>query len=510
MNWNELYELLPVGVVLGTALVVVFLDLALPKKERYVLSMVAMGGCLLALGALAETYLSIAAYYKSTPPWFAAAGSAPSGGFNPFILGGAFVIDGFGLAVSVVALLAGALSILSSAHEDLDSNLTSGEFYGLILLGVSGMMLLGLSHEFLTLLVSLEIMSISTYILAGARRDTPGAEAALKYLVLGAFSTAFLMMGIAFFYGATGGFSLAPASLKVLEQIPSSGYLLRGALGLLLVGALFKVGAAPFHFWIPDVYQGAPSGVTGLMATGVKAAAFAVLGRLAFETFGLTYSYDWCWVFAAAAVLTMAVGNFLALKQDNVKRMLAYSGIAHTGYLLLAFLVSRNTTEAEAAEQLQNAAFYLLAYGVITLGAFGVVGLVREDGRRLETFDDFAGLAKEHPALALCMACFMFSLAGLPPFAGFFAKFLVFRSAIDAGYVLPAVLGILTSVASLYYYLRVVRAMYLDPVRPAALGQEPVPARCRYAWTSNLVIYGAGLVTLVLGMLPQWLTGLVW
>lgn len=287
------------------------------------------------------------------------------------------------------------------------------------------------------------------------------------------------------------------------EQLVSSAFLIRGGLALLLVGVLFKVGAAPFHFWIPDVYEGAPTGVTGLMATGVKAAAFAVLGRLAFETFGPRYAHDWAWLFAAAAVLTMAVGNFMALRQENVKRMLAYSGIAHTGYLLLGFLVSPNADGIMLADQLQNAVFYLLAYALMTLGAFGVVGLVREDGRRLERLEDFAGLSKEHPGLALCMAMFMFSLAGLPPFAGFFAKFLVFKSAVDAGYVLPAVLGVLTSVASMAYYLRVVRAMYVDPVRATKPGEAPVGARCRYSWTTNLLIYGAGLATILLGLFPS-------
>lgn len=502
MNWSELSELLPVGVVLAAALVVVFLDLVIAHKDRYALPMVALAGCVLGLGSLIQNYLSLATYYKQSPPWFSGAAETAAGAFNPLILGGHFSIDLFGFAIAGVALLAGALSVLSSAHEEDDSALSSGEYYGLILLAVAGMMLLGFAHDFLTLLVSLEIMSISTYILAGSRRDLKSGEAALKYLVLGAFSTAFLMMGIAFIYGATGKLSLSEVLIPS-EQLVSSAFLIRGGLALLLVGVLFKVGAAPFHFWIPDVYEGAPTGVTGLMATGVKAAAFAVLGRLAFETFGPRYAHDWAWLFAAAAVLTMAVGNFLALRQENVKRMLAYSGIAHTGYLLLGFLVSPNADGIMLADQLQNAVFYLLAYALMTLGAFGVVGLVREDGRRLERLEDFAGLSKEHPGLALCMAMFMFSLAGLPPFAGFFAKFLVFKSAVDAGYVLPAVLGVLTSVASMAYYLRVVRAMYVDPVRATKPGEAPAGARCRYSWTTNLLIYGAGLATILLGLFPS-------
>lgn len=499
MNWSQLAELLPVGVVLAAALVVVFLELILPAKERFVLPLTAMAGCLLGLGALAQNYFSIVDLYNAAPPWFAAYAVPAASGFKPAILGGAFVMDGFGMAVAAVALLAGALSVLCASSSDESSALTKGEYYGLVLLAVAGMMLLGFSHDFLTLLISLEIMSVSTYILAGSERaDARSGESALKYLVLGAFSSAFLMLGMAFIFGATGSLSLSAITLAASDP---RAFLMLGGFGLLLVGLLFKVGAVPFHFWVPDVYQGAPSGVTSLMAVGVKAAGFAVLARLLFETFGAPgFREQWTGLIAAAAVVTMAVGNFVALQQSNVKRLLAYSGIAHTGYLLLALLVTKQTGAAGIEEQLHAVAFYLLSYGVTTLGAFGVVSLIREDGRTLENLDDFNGLAKEHPALALCMAAFMLSLAGLPPFAGFFAKFMVFQSAIENGFVLPAVLGILTSVASLYYYLRVVLRMYM-PEEDVAL------ARCKYAWTSNLLIYAAGAAVFILGVLPNLVLG---
>lgn len=499
MNWLELTHLLPVGVVLCAALIVVFLGLVLAPKDRYVLSMFALAGCVLGLGALGQSYLA------GSPHWFA--GTEAAVGKEPLILKGAFAMDGFGMVISVVALLAGALSILYAPHEDKDSPLATGEYYGLILLAVAGMMLLGHAHDFLTLLISLEIMSIATYILAGSeRRKGKSTESALKYVVLGAFSSAFLMMGIAFIFGATGSLSLD--ALKAPLEMGELGALAKGGMALMLVGLLFKVGAVPFHAWIPDVYEGAPTGVTGLMAVGVKAAAFAVLARLCFETFGhLGFRENWTTLLMAVAVITMALGNLLAMHQDNVKRMLAYSGIAHTGYLLLAFLLLPTSGAQTMGLHLQSVVFYLLAYAVMTLGAFGVVSLIREDGRPLETMDDFAGLAREHPALALCMATFMFSLAGLPPFAGFFAKFMVFRGAIEEGFVVPAVLGILTSVASLYYYLRVVVRMYMAPeVDPDAVGTLP-DARCKYSWTANVLIYGAGLATLLFGLFPHWLPG---
>lgn len=495
--------LLPIGVVLAAALVVVFLDLALARKDRYVLPWVALAGCVLGLAAVYQTHQTLA----DQMTWFLGYAPKPDKStLSPLVCGGAFCLDGFGLSIWVLACLAGALSILAAPPQADESALSSGEYYGLTLLAVAGMMLLGVAHDWLTLVVSLELMSVATYILAGSNReDIRSNEAALKYLVLGAFSTAFLLMGVAFYYGVFGSLSLTPnpAVLLLLQQQPDARHLLAlVALGLVLVGALFKIGAVPFHFWIPDVYEGAPTAVTGLMAVGVKAAAFAVVARLAFGAFGEALFRDaWRPLLAGAAVLTMVLGNILAMRQSNLKRLLAYSGIAHSGYLLLAFLV---VDGGAMGEHLRAVVFYLLVYGVMTLGAFGVVGLVREDGRPLETMDDYAGLAQEHPGLALCMALFMLSLAGLPPTGGFFAKFLVFRGAIEQGQVVAAVIGILASVASLYYYLRVLVVMYMSPAAATAGPEGLAAARCRYVWAANLLIYAAGLVTLVSGLLPGW------
>lgn len=514
---NELFHLLPIGVVLTAALVVIFLDLVLPHTERYLLPWVALAGCVLGLVSTLQTQQSLADQML----WFVGYNTKLDARvFNPLILGGAFCLDGFGMFIWLLACVAGALSILIAPPHSEESVLSTGEYFGLALLAVAGMMLLAVSHDWLTLLISLEIMSIATYILTGgSREDVRSNEAALKYLVLGAFSTAFLLMGIAFYYGAFGSISLAPSAafmkLPLAEREGRQLFVFL-AMGLILVGALFKVGASPFHFWIPDVYEGAPTAVTGLMAAGVKAAAFAVVARLAFETFGAhELRAMWLPLLLIVAVLTMIVGNILAMRQGSVKRMLAYSAIAHTGYLLLAFLVMPATGDSTAmGEHLKAVVFYLLAYSVMTLGAFGVVALVREDGRPLEKMEDYAGLAKEHPGLALCMAVFMLSLAGMPPLGGFFAKFLVFRGAIEQGIVeeaqhgttiiAAAVIGILTSVASLYYYLRVVVMMYMSPANESAPPEGAEAARCRYAWNSHLLIYAAGLVTLAIGLMPKW------
>ena len=497
MDWSELRQLIPVGMVLLAALIVVMIDLYLKHTERYVLPWIGVAGCGVALA------LSVQA---GAPVWFSA-----HDGAKAVKLGGAFVLDGFAQGVWVVACVAGALSLLSASHNGDDSALSTGEYCGLNLLAVAGMMLLAASHDFLTLLLSLEIMSISTYILAGSNRDeTRSNEAALKYLVLGAFSTAFMLLGMAFFYGGTGSLSLD--KIVATKAGVNITFALLG-MGLVLVGAFFKVGAAPFHFWIPDVYQGAPPAITGLMAVGVKAAAFTVLTRLTFETFAdRNFSATWLPTIEVMAVATMAVGNILAMTQSSVKRMLAYSGIAHTGYLMLALLIVPNLTLTDGGlehyngkdveEHLHAIVFYLLAYGVMTLGAFGVLGLLRRDGKPLEEMRDFQGLSKEHPGVALCMAIFMLSLAGMPPLGGFFAKFMIFRGAIQEGHVLAAVLGILTSVASLYYYLRVVVQMFMSPANEGVKGEEP--AHCQYAWASSLLIYAAGLGTLLLGLVPGW------
>jgi len=513
---SELIHLAPIGVVLLAALVVVFVDLVLPRKDRYMLPWLALTGCILGLISVFQaqtTVLDQVIWFLSYQPEVRAFDPALKD--YPLILGGAFCVDGFGMFIWIIACLAGALAILASPTVgDDDSALSSGEYYGLILLAVSGMMLLAVSHDWLTLLLSLEVMSIATYILTGsARDDIRSNEAALKYLVLGAFSTAFLLMGIAFYYGAFGTLSLKP-SLAFNSLMPSvrepREYLAYLSMGFILVGALFKIGAAPFHFWIPDVYEGAPTPITGFMAVGVKAAAFGVLARLMFETFGAPSDRAaWIPIILGAAVLTMVIGNILAMSQTNVKRMLAYSGIAHTGYILLAFLVMpRHGDSVTMNEHLQAVVYYLFVYGVMTLGAFGVIALVREDGRPLETIDDYKGLSTQHPAIALCMSIFMLSLAGMPPFGGFFAKFMIFRGAIEQGamnqqssFIVAAVIGILTSVASLYYYLRVIVAMYMSPSAEHA-GEAAVSVPCRYSWGTNILIFTAGAVTLILGIMP--------
>jgi len=508
---SELALLLPVGVVLATALVVVFLDLAIKPKDRYLLPWMGMGGLVLALIAVCQTQWTL----MDQTIWFKSYGlKLETGVFNPIILNGAFCLDRFGISAWAIVCVAGLLAILAAPAPGQDEEhplLTTGEYFGLILLAVAGMMLLCVAYDWVTLLLALEIMSIATYILTGSgREDLKGNEAAIKYLVLGAFSTAFLLMGIAFYYGAFGHTSIGSSNL--LEKLPEAERFARQNLlwvgmGLVLVGALFKLGAAPFHFWVPDVYQGAPTAVTGLMAVGVKTAAFVIAARLVFDTFAYRlYAAKMVDITLIIAVLTMVVGNILAMRQTNVKRMLAYSGIAHTGYILLALIVIPGGSSETIESHTKAILFYLLTYGIMTLGAFGAIALIREDGKPLENLEDFTGLAKSHPGLAICTAIFMFSMAGLPPTGGFFAKFMIFRSAVEQAAYKPeiitgVVIGILTSVASLYYYLRVVVAMYMPE---HGTDEEGKVATCKYAWNTNLLIYAAGLITLIVGVVPNW------
>ena len=489
---EDLAPLAPAGVVLLTSLAVVFLSLVLKPHQRQALRWVTLSGLVLALAALAIGCLAGAA--GGTPAPFAE--TAPGGSLGPARLQGAFVVDGFGMAVTLLALLSGIYSVLATPTQADDSPLASGEYHGLLLLAVAGMVFLGMAHDLVTLAVSLEVLVLSSMVLAGAQREREASsEAALKYLVLSAFSTAFLLFGMAFFFGATGRLGLEAVQLPVGDR---RAWLALAGLGLILAGTFFKVGAVPFHFWVPDVYQGAPTPVSVLLAVGVKAAAFAVVARILFGAFcAPDLAARWLPLVMAASVITMVVGNLVAMQQNNVKRLLAYSAIAHAGYLLLGFLVApAGLAPAVREAHLGGVAFYLLAYGVATAGAFAVTGLARADGRPLEEIRDYAGLSRERPGLALCMAAFMLSLAGLPPLAGFFAKFVIFRGAVAQGFVVPAVLGVLASVASLYYYLRVILAMYM------AAEPEPRLAPCRAGASARALIYGAGLATLALGLAP--------
>jgi NADH-quinone oxidoreductase subunit N len=362
-------------------------------------------------------------------------------------------LDSFSaLSTALFALVAVLTCALSVAYlAEIRTN--HGEFYALVLLSTAGMMLLVSSVDLLTLFLGFELMSIPTYVLAGFDRiRLRSNESAIKYFVMGAFASAILLYGAALVYGATG----TTAYAGIRDAVGLASPLGVAGLGLLVVGFAFKIAAFPFHQWAPDVYEGAPSVVTAYMSVAVKAAAFLGLMRLLVMAIG-PQAESLVDVFWLMAMLTMIVGNVMAIIQDNVKRMLAYSSIAHAGYLLIGI-----TTGTEAGYT--AVVFYLVVYAFMNLGAFGVVVSLAKDGRDFERIEDFAGLARSRPGVAAVMAVFMFSLAGIPGTAGFMAKFNIVVAAVEGNLIWPAIVLVLTSVVSVFYYLRIPMLMYMrDP-----------------------------------------------
>lgn len=370
-----------------------------------------------------------------------------------------FVVDHFSIFFNILFLLSTALVILMSVSYIKQEGVNYGEYYTLILFATVGMMLMAGGSDLLTVFLGIEVMSISLYVLAGfTRHNVRSNEASLKYFLLGAFATGFLLYGIAMLYGATGTTNIKGiAAFIAINPALSNPMIVTGA-SLLIIGFGFKIACVPFHKWAPDVYEGSPTAVTAFMSAGPKAAAFAVFLRV-FLTALPGLAEKWSVVLWVLAVLTMTVGNLVAIVQTNLKRMLAYSSIAHAGYALIAVIVGGSSGMASIL-------FYLLAYTFMNLGAFAVVIVLGKKGSENAEIDDYSGLAHKHPVLAVTMSLFMFSLAGIPPLAGFMGKFYIFSAAIHDGFIILAVIGVVNSVISVYYYLRVTVVMYMKkPVR---------------------------------------------
>src|SRR5262245_47465706 len=397
--------------------------------------------------------------------------------------------DNFGLFVTGILIVVGLLSLAISAPTIDRERLPRGEYYALMLFATAGMMLMATASDLLVIFLALEVLSLAVYVLTGIRRDSPqSTEAAFKYFLLGAFSSAFFLYGIAFTYGLTGSTRLDRVGSLMSAQAASPTAMQLLAIGLVIVGFAFKVAAVPFHMWTPDAYEGAPPAVTGFMSTGVKAAAFAAFVRVflsAFEPLRGTWG-SVIWVIAAA---TMIVGTVVGVAQSNVKRMLSYSSIAHGGYLLIALLAGNDLGKGAVL-------FYLLTYAVTNIGAFGVIALLETGDRPGDRVSDYAGLWNDHPALAALMTIFLLSLGGFPPMAGFIAKWYVFSAAVKAGYTGLAIIGVLTSVVSVFFYLRIVVMMYMTPSSESMARFPAVPKLAGAA----LVV--SALVILYLGILP--------
>jgi NADH-quinone oxidoreductase subunit N len=401
---------------------------------------------------------------------------------------GVVTADDFGLFVVLVLVVIGILTLLFSPPLVARDDLPEGEYYALVLFGLAGMMLMAMATDLLVIFLALEVLSLAVYVLTAIRRDAlGGAEAAFKYFMLGAFSSAFFLYGIAFAFGLAGSTKLDRLGAVVAAGAMNQSPLALIALGLLLVGFAFKVSAVPFHMWTPDAYEGAPTIVAGFMSTAVKAAAFAAFVRVFLSALE-PLRPDWAPVLWAIAAATMILGTVVGVAQSNLKRMLAYSSIAHAGYLLVALVAANDVGKGAVL-------FYLLVYAVTNLGAFATIALLgtREHGN--DDLQSYAGLSERHPAVALTMAVFLLSLGGLPPTAGFVGKWYVFSAAVQAGYYGLAIIGVLTSIVSIFFYLRVIVMMYMAP--PAVVPAPPaVPRAAVVALAASIA------ATFYLGVLP--------
>ncbi len=381
-----------------------------------------------------------------------------------------FAADGFAVFFKITILIIAFLTLLISIGYASREGIGFGEYYALILFATLGMMLMAAGTHLIIIFLGLETMSISIYVLAGMlREDQKSVESAFKYFLLGAFATGFLLYGIAFLYGATGSLYLKHIAAYIASEKLLDHPMLLMSLAFLTIGFGFKIASVPFHMWTPDVYEGAPTSITAFMATGVKAAGFSALLRVFFTALP-SFQPDWTSIMWLIAVATMTFGNIIAISQINIKRMLAYSSIAHAGYILVAFV---------AGNQLGTSGvlFYLMAYAFMNLGAFTCVILLGKKGEENTLIKDYAGLGFKHPLLAASMTIFLLSMAGIPPLGGFMAKFYVFSAAVEAKFYWLAVLGMINSAISVYYYLRVTVLMYFrEPEREiTGLSFSPAP-----------------------------------
>ena len=410
------------------------------------------------------------------------------------LFGGMFVHDGFTVFFTLLFCAIAAIAVMLSWDYVKRTRINQAEYYALLLSATLGMVIMAASNDLITIFLGLELMSLALYVLVGFRRgQLESNEAALKYFLLGAFASGFLLYGIALLYGATGTTGLdAMANFLAGSPMTRNPLFIAGGL-LLLTGFGFKVAAVPFHMWTPDAYEGAPTSVTGFMSAGAKAAGFAALLRVALKVLGTGHS-DWAPLLTGVAILTMTVGNVTALLQTNLKRMLAYSSIAHAGYVLVAVVAGGSDGAAAAL-------FYLAVYSFMNLGAFGIVAMLGRGTQERVLLSDLAGLGFRQPLLGLAMTVFMLSLGGIPPTAGFMGKLTVFSVALKAGLVPLVIVGVLNSVVSIFYYLRVTIALYMEEP-----GGEPVAI----AWGAPAVL--ALIVTLTLtlwwGVSAQGLLGI--
>jgi NADH-quinone oxidoreductase subunit N len=472
---QDILAILPQCIVAILAMIVLLADAVAPKMSKRTLANISVVGLVVAL------VVQIA-----QQPW-----SSP-------VFQNMVVADEYARYFNIVFLIGALISVLLSVEYLEREGISHGEYYALLLLTTAGMMIMAAATDLIVVFLGLEVLSISLYIMAGyARERLVSEEAAMKYFLLGAFASAFFLYGIALVYGATQHLNLMDIAVQV-KNGGVSPLLLAGA-ALLVVGFGFKVAVVPFHVWTPDVYEGAPTTVTAFMSVGAKAAGFAAFLRV-FSVALPGLSLESAKVIAILAALTMVVGNFVAVAQKNIKRLLAYSSIAHAGYIMVGLVAAMSpVNDAVRGDAIGAVLFYTLAYTVTNLGAFAVVLAFRQQGEEVLELDDYAGLGLKYPVLGAAMTLFMVSLAGLPPTAGFLGKLYIFRAALGAGRTGLVIVGVLTAVVSFYYYLAVIVRMYMASPSAATEKTEAIPDG-----HLSLALALAALGTLWLGIWPGW------
>ncbi len=466
-NVKDLLTILPVIGVTVTAFIVILLE-ATFRKSSNISYMISIVGLIISIGMAVESF----AWQGTTF-------------FNMFNVGG------YGNFFSILFMITALFTIVLSKDYLIRMTIHQGEYYALILFSTVGMMFMASAADLIVVFLGLELMSISLYILVGfMRKSTKSNEAALKYFLLGAFATGFLLYGMALIYGITGSTNIQ--TIIQSFNIYSDLLLLRIGTGLLLIGLAFKVAAVPFHMWVPDVYEGAPTPISGFMSTGAKAAAFGAFVMIFAHQFQGGDRLKDALSFISAA--SMIIGNIIAISQTNIKRMLAYSSIAHAGYMLVGLAAANEMGRS-------GILFYLTAYSFMNLGAFGILSFLEKEDDKNLTFEDYAGLSSQSPYLAALMAIFMFSLTGIPPFAGFFGKYYLFMAAVNAGLTWLAILGVLMSAVSAYYYLRLVVAMYFRT--------NDIQLQRQNTSLNNSVLFLFAASLLVIGILPSLLMNII-
>lgn len=485
MVWTDYLLALPITLLALFALGILLIDLMLPKEMKWANAVTALIGVAFSAGGVLKIQL-----------WITGIGLPPGRGM-PGMLGTLFV-DRFALYFFYLFLAGAAVAILMSVSYLETEHENHGEYYALMLLSVAGMMCMAAGMDIVLIFIGLELMAISTYVLVGfLRRDRRSNEAALKYLLLGAFSSGIFAYGLSLFYGLTGSTNLFVIRQVLRDNVLAGPYKPVAIVALIttMTGLLFKVAAIPFHQWAPDAYEGAPTSITGFMSVAVKAAGWAMMLRILI--FGLSPMRPiWMPLLVFVSIATMTGANLAALTQTNTKRLLAYSSIAHVGYMLLGLIAGTATQPDPDLYGIKGILIYLLVYTFMNLGAFGVITSLRHRKVIGDELDDLNGLYSRAPVEAVLMLVFMLSLAGIPPLAGFWGKYFIFLSLISTGHYALAALGVIYSVFGLYYYLKIANAMFMGQVEK---GEEKLPV----SLTMRAGIAVAGIATLYIGLLPN-------